>query len=254
MSFFLHMSYIEKKYLNKINEIFKEELPQWEEYLLELLNKRSVAVADNIAKVCADFNKNINLILKQYYPEIKDMNEKLNIKSVLKFYFDLIDYLTDFIRNVENFQKISQEYYETIIKFVEHKNYLISGKYRDICKLELTSFYDKQTRENLERIIAEKFDKKSREFFTFGSLEEEIKKISKVAGADKVNINLASSSDEINSLKSAKSVISYSVESADLQKLKKIGEELKKYLESKGYEVKILDTYILTNAHLLPDN
>ncbi|MFX0186625.1 MAG: hypothetical protein ACFE8A_02695 [Candidatus Hodarchaeota archaeon] len=248
------MSYIEKKYLNKINEIFKEELPQWEGYLLELLNKRSIAVVDNIAKVCADFNKNINLILKQYYPEIKDMNEKLNIKSVLKFYFDLIDYLTDFIRNVENFQKISQEYYETIIKFIEHKNYLIEGKYRDICKLELTSFYDKQTRENLERIISEKFDKKSREFFTFGSLEEEIKKIAKVTGADKVSINIASSSDEINLLKSAKSVISYSVESADLQKLKKIGEELKKYLESKGYEVKILDTYVLTNAHLLPDN
>ncbi|MFX1393131.1 MAG: hypothetical protein ACFFAH_06095 [Promethearchaeota archaeon] len=247
------MSYIEKKYLNKINEIFEEELPQWEEYLLELLNKRSIAVVDNVAKVCADFNKNINLILKQYYPEIKNMDEKLNIKSTLKFYFDLIDYLVDFIRNVENFQKISNEYYETLIKFVEHKNFLISGKYRDICMLELTCFYDKKTRENLERILAEKFEIKSREYFTFGSLEEEIKKITKVAGATKVNIKIARSSNEISLLKSAKSIISYSVELDDMQKLKKIGKILKKYLESKGYEVKILDNSILTNAHLLPD-
>ena len=253
MLFFLHMSYIEKKYLNKINEIFEEELPQWEEYLLELLNKRSIAVVDNIAKVCADFNKNINLILKQYYPEIKNMDEKLNIKSTLKFYFDLIDYLVDFIRNVEDFQKISNEYYDTLIKFVENKKSLISGKYRDICRLELTSFYDKKTRENLERILAEKFEIKSREFFTFGSLEEEIKKITKVAGADKVHIKLARSSNDISLLESAKSRISYFIDSDDMEKLKKIGETLKNYLESKGYEVKILDNSILTNAHLLPD-
>jgi len=41
------MSYIEKKYLEKINEIFRKELPQWEEYLLELFNKKSTKLMIN---------------------------------------------------------------------------------------------------------------------------------------------------------------------------------------------------------------
>ena len=50
------MSYIEKKYLDKIYEIFNEKLPKFEDILLELLNKKSLKIADDIAKVCADFN------------------------------------------------------------------------------------------------------------------------------------------------------------------------------------------------------
>lgn len=248
------MSYIEKKYLDKINDIFEKELPQWEDYLLELLNKRSINVADNVAKVCADCTKNVNVILKQFYPEIKDMDEKLKIKSRLNFYFDLIDYLTDFIRNIENFNKISQEYYQTLIDFIKKKENLISGKYRDICKLELTSFYDKQVRDNLERILEEKFNLKHREFFTFGSLEEEIKKIAKIAGADTVKIRKASESDKDNLLNSPNSVIIYTNSSNSEEIVKNIEKELKNYLESKGYKVKELKSALLTDAKLLPDN
>ncbi|MCK4779278.1 MAG: hypothetical protein KAT57_03785, partial [Candidatus Lokiarchaeota archaeon] len=79
------MSYIEKKYRLKINEIF-EDLPILENYLIELLNRNSVKVINEIASVCAKFNKGINLILKKYYPEIKEMKDKLEIKSFLKFY------------------------------------------------------------------------------------------------------------------------------------------------------------------------
>ncbi|MFX1260203.1 MAG: hypothetical protein ACFFAN_20320, partial [Promethearchaeota archaeon] len=142
------MSYIEKKYLNKIKEIFEKELPPLEEYLIELLNKKSIKVIDNVAKVCADFNKNINLILKKYYPEISgymDMDEKLKIKCFLKFYYDLIDKLTDLIRNIENFQKIDENYYNFIIDFIEEKENLISGKYRLICLQELSAFYDQES-------------------------------------------------------------------------------------------------------------
>jgi len=245
------MSYIEKKYLDKINAIFNEELPQWETYLLELLNKKSIKIVDDIAKVCADFNKSINLILKKYYPEIKDMNEKLNIKSTLKFYFDLIDYLVTYVRDIENFQKIPDEYYKVLIDFVEKKETLISGKYRDICQLELTCFYDKKTRDNLEKILEEKLDLRNKNFFTFGSLEEEIKKIAIIAGAEKVQIKKAE--DQLL-LPSAQSIIYFASDLDDESTIKKISEELSRYLESKGYDVKTTPNSTITNAKLLPDN
>ena len=247
------MSYIEKKYLNKINEIFNDELPQWEGYLLELLNKKSLKVIDDIAKVCADFNKSINLILKQYYPEIKDMEEKLNIKSTLKFYFDLIDYLVTLVRDIENFQKIPDEYYKVLTDFVEKKETLISAKYRAICRLELTAFYDKKTRENLEKILEEKIALRSNEFFTIGSLEQEIKKIAKIAGAKEVKIKAAEDSEDKRSLPSAQSVIYFSNDLDDETMIKKISEELQRYLESKGYDTEITPNSIITNAKLLPD-
>ena len=247
------MSYIEKKYLDKINEIFNGEFPQWEEYLLELLNKKSLKAIDDIAKVCSDFNKNINLILKQYYPEIKDMDEKLNIKSTLKFYFDLIDYLVTLVRDIENFQKIPDEYYGVLIEFVEKKDILISGKYRDICRLELTCFYDNKTRENLEKILEEKLVLRSKEFFTFGSLEQEIKKIAKIAGAKEVKIKAADDSEDKLSLPSAQSVIYFTNDLDDETTIKKISEELQRYLESKGYNVKTTSNSIITNAKLLHD-
>ena len=123
------MSYIEKKYLLKINEIF-EDLPILENYLIQLLNRNSVKVIDEIASVCAKFNKSINLILKKYYPEIKEMKDKLEIKSVLKFYYDLIAKLTDLVRNIENFQRIDSEYYDKLIEFIDNKETLINGEYK----------------------------------------------------------------------------------------------------------------------------
>ncbi len=248
------MSYIEKKYLNKINELFETELPQWEDYLLELLNKRSIKIADNTAKVCAELNKNVNIILRQYYPKIKDMEDKLRIKSFLKFYFDLIDSLTNFIRNIENFQKIDDNYYNLLIEFIEDKENLIYGKYRSICTQELTIFYDPVSRENLEKIINEKFEKRSRQFFTFGSLEEEVKKIAKIAGAEKVEISIAETTGEKDLLESAESIITYSISLNNKDKLKEVGEKLKNYLESKDYSVKILENSVVTNAKLLPDS
>ena len=247
------MSYIEKKFLSKINEIFEDELPQWEGYLLELLEKKSIKIADNVAKVCADFNKNINLILKKYYPEIKEMDDKLIVKSNLKFYYDLIDKLTDFIRNVENFQKIDEKYFLSLIDFIEDKENLITGKYKYICRQELTAFYDEKSRENLEKIIAEKFEKRSREFFTFGSLEEEIKKIARTAGATQFSITSVDNLPDTQIFESAQSLIRFGVPSEDKAKLKEIGEEIKRYLESKGYKVKILEDSVITDLKLLPD-
>ncbi|GAH17629.1 unnamed protein product, partial [marine sediment metagenome] len=221
--------------------------------LLIQLSKKSVKNVNEIAKLCADFNHNINLILKKYYPEIREMNDKVIIKSTLKFYYDLIYKLTDLVRNIENIQKIDQEYYDKLIEFINEKESLISGKYRIICAQELTAFYDQNSRQNLEKILLEKIESKSRNYFTFGSLEEEIKKIALVAGSSSVIITVA---DKLckEDLESAKSIIIFDIgEDQDFRYLTKIGEEIKKYLDSKNYESVIKNGTIITDAKLLPD-
>ncbi len=261
------MSYIEKKYRNKITEVF-EDLSAIEQDLLRLLTNKSIKFSDKIAKLCALCTNNINLILKKYYPEIKQINDKLNIKSKLKFYYDLIDKLTHYIRCIEEFQKLDDQYYDAIIDFIVEKESLLSGKYKDISSHELTVFYDKKTREELERVLAEKIELGSKQFFTFGSLEEELKKIARIAGADSVTIiddeEMIKRSEFIDN---PKAIIIYSVFSTDEELLKNIGRELKEYLTSKGYEAIILlleiSDYstdrdyltgsVITNAKLVPD-
>jgi len=226
------MSYIEKKYRNKITEIF-EDLSAIEQDILRLLTNKSIEYSDRIAKLCALSTKNVNLILKKYYPEIKQIDDKLKIKSKLKFYYDLIDKLTHYIRCVEEFQKLDDQYYETIIDFIVEKESLLSGKYKDISSHELTVFYDKKTREELERVLEEKIELGSKQFFTFGSLEEELKKIARIAGADSVTIiddeEMIKRSEFIDN---PKAIIIYSVFSTDEELLKNIGRELKEYLQN----------------------
>ena len=261
------MSYIEKKYRNKITEIF-DDLSAIEQDILRLLTNKSIQFSDKIAKLCALCTKNINLILKKYYPEIKRIDDKLKIKAELKFYYDLIDKLTHYIRCVEEFQKLDDQYYEILIDFIEEKEKLISGKYTDISSHELTVFYDKKTREDLERVLIEKIESESKQFFTFGSLEEELKKIARIAGADSVTIiddeEMIKRSEFIDN---PRAIIHYSVYSTDEDLLKTIGRKLKEYLFSKGYEAIILlleiSDYstdrdyltgsVITNANLNPD-
>ena len=261
------MSYIEKKYNNKISEIF-DDLTKLEQDILELFNYKSIKYSEKVAKLCALSNKSINLILKKYYPEIKRIDDKLRIKSRLKFYYDLIDKMTHYIRCVEEFQKLDDQYYETIIDFINEKENLISGKYKEISSHELTVFYDKKTREDLERILAEKIESGSKQFFTFGTLEAELKKIARIAGADDVaifkNEEILKRAEFINN---PNAIIHYSVYSTDEVLLKKIGRELKEYLISKGYEAIILlleiadltlereflSGSIITSANLNPD-
>ncbi|MFW9948300.1 MAG: hypothetical protein ACFFDX_15850 [Candidatus Odinarchaeota archaeon] len=244
------MSYIEKKYRAKITEIF-ESLSNLDKDVLEQLNKRTISNVDMIARLCAACNKQINEILKKYYPEIKEINDKLQIKSELKFYFDLIDYLTDFVKNVETFQKLDEKYYDNLIKFIQEKDTLISGKYKQICSQELTAFYDKQTRDNLEKILAEKIERKNREFFTIGPLEQELKKIAQIAGAKSISITTPRESDKYL-LKTVKSVIEYS-HGIDEAKAENVGREIKNFLESKKFKVLRHSGFILTDANLLLD-
>ena len=261
------MSHIEKKYINKISEVFGE-LVNLEQDILKLFSYKSIKHSNKVAKLCALSNKKINLILKKYYPEIKQISDKLRIKSRLKFYYDLIDKLTHYIRCVEEFQKLDDQYYDTIIDFIEEKEKLISGKYTDISSHELTVFYDKKTREELEQVLLQKIELGSKQFFTFGSLEEEIKKIARIAGAEGVTIL---TNEEM--LKRAKfivnprAIIQYAVFFRDEELLKSIGRELKEFLNSKGYEAMILILEIadltleqeflvgsvITNANLNPD-
>jgi len=261
------MSYIEKKYSNKITEVF-DDLSALEQDILQLLSNKSINSSDKIAKLCALCTKKVNLILKKFYPEIKQIDDKLRIKSRLKYYYDLIDKLTHYIRCVEEFQKLDDQYYEAIIDFIEDKENLISGKYRDISSHELTVFYDKKTREELEHVLIEKIESGSKQFFTFGALEEELKKIARIAGADSISIindeEMIKRSEFINN---PKAIIHYSVFSTDEELLKNIGRELKEYLISKGYEAIILlleiSDYstdrdyltgsVITNAKLVPD-
>ncbi len=246
------MSYIEKKYYGKIQEVF-ESLLILENSLLVQINKKSVKNINEIAKLCAEFNRNINLILKKYYPEIKGMSDKLTIKSTLKFYYDLIYNLTDLVRNIENYQKIDQEYYNMLKDFISKKKNLISGKYKRICAQELTVFYDPNSRNNLEKVLSEKIERKSKQYFTFGSLEEEIKKIAVLSGAESVLIMVA---DQLSKeeLKSAQSIIMFDIgDLQDFKRLSKIGLEIKIYLESKNYQCILKNDHIITDAKLLPD-
>ncbi|MFX1588067.1 MAG: hypothetical protein ACFFC1_07930 [Promethearchaeota archaeon] len=245
------MSYIEKKYRAKITEIF-ESLSNLDKDVLKQLDKRTISNVDKIAKLCAACNKQINEILKKYYPEIKEIRDKLQIKSELKFYFDLIDYLTDFVKNVETFQKLDEMYYDNLIKFIKEKDTLISGKYKQICSQELTAFYDKQTRDNLEKILAEKIESKNREFFAIGPLEQELKKIGQIAGAKSIFINTPRESDKYL-LETVKSVIEYS-DGIDETTAEKVGRIIKDFLESKKFKVLIHSEFILTDAKLLPDD
>jgi len=261
------MSYIEKKYNNKIAEVF-DDLSVIERDILRLFKNKSIVFSDKIAKLCALCTKNVNLILKKYYPEIKQIDDKLKIKSKLKFSYDLIDKLTHYIRCIEEFQKLDDQYYETIIDFIEEKENLIAGKYTEISTHELTVFYDKKTREELERVLAEKIKLGSKQFFTFGSLEEELKKIARIAGADSISIiddeEMIKRSEFIDN---PRAIIHYSVYSTDEELLKTIGRKLKEYLVSKGYEAIILlleiSDYstdrdyltgsVITSANLNPD-
>ena len=246
------MSYIEKKYKSNIFEIF-DELSALEKDILNLLNYKSIAYIDKIAKLCALCNKKINIILSKYYPEIKDLDDKLNIKVYLKFYYDLIDKLTDLVRNIEQFRKLDENYYNSIIDFIINKEILIKGKYRDICAKELTSFYDKETRTQIEKILIAKIESKNREFFSMGPLEEEIKKIARSYGAANVSIKKASDDDR-TLMPDAYSVISYNVDSeVKSEKIIEIGKHLKDFLESKKYTVILKHEIIYTNAKLLPD-
>ncbi|TXT62690.1 MAG: hypothetical protein BAJALOKI3v1_520020 [Promethearchaeota archaeon] len=246
------MSYIEKKYLKKIYDTF-EDLSGIDKKLLELIEYRSFNKADEIAKSLANLNKKMNLILKQYYPEIKEIDEKLKIKSIMKFYYDLLDKLTDFIRNVETFQNIDDKYYQSLIDFIHEKEDLIDTKYKGIATRELTSFYDKKSRENLEKILESKLKLRDREFFTFGSLEEEIKKIAKLNGADSISIN----KPEIyasEKLKNMNTAIRFERNDRNRQKIEQIGKALNIYLQAKGYRVVLIEkNLLLTNAPLLQD-
>jgi hypothetical protein len=262
------MSYIEKKYNAKISEVF-DDLAKIEQDILKLFAYKSVKYSDKVAKLCALSTKNINLILKKYYPEIKEINDKLRIKSRLKFYYDLLDKMTHYIRCVEEFQKLDDQYYDAIMDFIMEKENLISGKYKEISANELTVFYDKKTREELERVLTEKIEKGSTEFFTFGSLEAEVKKIAVTAGADEVAIyndeEILKRAEFINN---PRSVIHYSVYSTDEELLKEIGRELRSYLIQKGYEAiillleitdktqgrEILAGSVITSAKLIADN
>ena len=246
------MSYIEKKYLNNIKEIFGQ-LMDLDKEVLDLITQRSIKHGDEVAKICGDINKKVNIILGKYYPEIKDMNDKLEIKASLKFYYDLIDKLTHFIRCIENFQKLDDKYYNILIEFMEEKDILISGKYKAICTQELTAFYDPKSRDALESILTQKISRKTNQFFTMGPLEEEIKKIAKIAGANSVSIKSAENFKD-ETFKNALSVIIFTVlPEDDEEKLVKIGKELQEYIESKKHFVKVQPGMIMTDAKLLPD-
>ena len=246
------MSYIEKKYKSNIFEIFKE-LSEFEKDILNLLNHKSISYVDKIAKLCALCNKKINIILKKYYPEIKNIDDKLDIKVYLKFYYDLIDKLTDLVRNIEQFQKLDDNYYKTIIDFIINKEILVEGKYREICVKELTSFDDKETRNQIEKILIAKIENKNREFFSMGPLEEEIKKVARSYGAINVSIKKANVEDK-TLMPDAYSVITYQVKfELTSENIEKIGERIKEFLESKMYSVNLKLNHVLTNAKLLPD-
>lgn len=209
------MSFIEKRNKERIFHIFNQ-LEKVELNLINLFNQHSIKVVDDVATSCADLNKDINEVLR-LYPEIINMGDKIEIKSILQFYYDCIDKLTDFVRHVEQFHKLHDDYFDAMVEFIENREDLIQNKYKPIATQELIAFYDKSTREALDSILEAKFTNKEHEFFTFGSLEQEIKKIARAAGADLVSILSAESLKDskvvhpFELLEDAQSVISFAI-------------------------------------------
>ena len=117
-------------------------------------------------------------------------------------------------------------------------------------------------------VLEEKIEMGSKQFFTYGSLEAEIKKIARIAGADEVAIfNNEEMLRRAEFINNPRAIINYSVYYKDEELLKEIGRELKEYLISKGYEAVILlleindltlnreflTGSVITNANLIPD-
>lgn len=245
------MSYIEKKYRKKIFEIFND-LKESDQTLLELIKQKSLKKADEISTELAAVNKNLNLILGKYYPEIKELDDKMEIKSKMKFYYDMLDKFTDFVRNVEEFKQLDEKYYESIINFINDKEELINNKYKKIVSQELTNFYDKKSRENLERILASKLESKDRKFFTIGSLEEEIKKIAKLNGAAQVSFK-APEEKHKKEMGDVKTIISI-IPREEIKNKEKIGVKIRSFLRSKNYNaISTSNSELMTNVELLKD-
>ncbi len=84
-------------------------------------------------------------------------------------------------------------------------------------------------------------------------MEEEIKKIAALSGAESVFIMVA---DQLSreELESAQSIIMFDIgDLQDFKRLSKIGLEIKIYLESKNYQCIMKNDHIITDAKLLPD-
>ena len=94
----------------------------------------------------------------------------------------------------------------------------------------------------MERILAEKFANSQQNYFTMGSLEEELKKIGKLAGAEDIKIYSTKQMhiENFDIIDNPSSIINYSVPSENEEKLKRIGKELENFLTSKGYKAAIL--------------
>ncbi len=245
------MSYIEKKYYKKIFETF-DDLKKSDQKLLKLIQCKSVNKVDPISEELAKVNQNVNLILGKYYPEIKELDEKLEIKTIMKFYYDLLDKFTDFLRNAEGFRQLDDQYYESIIDFINDKNTLIDNKYRRIVSQELTNFYDKKSRENLEKILASKLELNNREYFTIGTLEEEIKKIAELNGADSISFK-PPEQNHIDKMDDAKTIITYK-EKNGAKNRKEIGMAIQNFLISKKYKVVLTsDSELIINVKLLDE-
>ncbi len=132
-------------------EIFAifNSLETQESELIYIFEKNSIKTTDEIAKSCAIVSNSVNSILK-LYPDITEMNDKVKIKAHLKFYYELITKLMHFLKLVENFQQISEEYYDQIIEFLENRNILINGKYTNLAKNELDTFYSEEKKKEIE--------------------------------------------------------------------------------------------------------
>ena len=100
---------MEENSYQKINSIFGR-LSDLERELLRLIGGKEV----DIANITASFNNAINVILKEHYPNIKDLDEKLEIRANLKYYYDLMKILMEIFKNVELYEKIDEKYFDDL--------------------------------------------------------------------------------------------------------------------------------------------
>lgn len=142
--------------LSEIFSIFNS-LDSKELELKSIFEEYSIQFSDEVANACAHINNSINRVLK-LYQNITEIDDKVMVKAQLKFYYELISQLIHFIKSIENFQRISDEYYDKILDFLENKYRLINGKYTEIVKKELDMFYSKEKRAMIEFLLEKRLN------------------------------------------------------------------------------------------------
>lgn len=114
------------------------------------------AKINEYAGLVARYSQEINAMLK-IYPNKQIWEEKIDIKSELKFSYDFLNMLVNIIRKLELNVHLDVQTLNQAIEYINNREQLIKSTYRSLAIEELESFFDPQIRERLEAHLQRTF-------------------------------------------------------------------------------------------------